>query len=187
MVEASLLRIARERNYPYVLQNELPELHACVDCRELTAEHREQLHHISNTLQLGWSAEEYFHFIRDSCKVFFDVFEWSEYIKRVDFSVGTRFHGNLIALLHGVPAVIIAHDSRTLEMCELMKIPHLSLAEIERVDVSDVYDWADFAPFCSAYEELYCSYVDFLEENGIAHVLRPSSPVQAEKSPEDST
>ena len=44
-----------------------------------------------------------------------EAWTWLEYLRDFDFATGTRLHGNVAALLAGVPAVLLAHDSRTLE------------------------------------------------------------------------
>lgn len=49
---------------------------------------------------------------------------WMQYLSGFDFSVGTRIHGNITALLAGVPALVLAHDSRTLELARYHEIPH---------------------------------------------------------------
>jgi hypothetical protein len=54
---------------------------------------------------------------------FFDAPAWMDFLKRFDFVVGTRFHGAMLALQVGVPAAVIAHDSRTYEMCTTMGVP----------------------------------------------------------------
>jgi hypothetical protein len=54
---------------------------------------------------------------------FGDVDHWMAWTKRYDFVVGPRFHGVMLAIQAGVPAGCIAHDSRTLEMCQTMEIP----------------------------------------------------------------
>ena len=54
---------------------------------------------------------------------FFDVPGWLDFLRRFDFVVGTRFHGAMLAMQVGVPAAVIAHDSRTHEMCTTMGVP----------------------------------------------------------------
>jgi hypothetical protein len=54
---------------------------------------------------------------------FSDVRQWMDFVRRFDFVVGTRFHGAMLAIQAGVPAACIAHDSRTMEMCQTMEIP----------------------------------------------------------------
>jgi polysaccharide pyruvyl transferase WcaK-like protein len=61
---------------------------------------------------------------------FGDVQAWMDFLRKFDFVIGTRVHGAMLALQAGVPAACIAHDSRTLELCETMGMPARSFAEI---------------------------------------------------------
>ena len=54
---------------------------------------------------------------------FADASSWMESMRSFDFVAGPRFHGVMLAMQAGTPGGVIAHDSRTLEMCETMKIP----------------------------------------------------------------
>ena len=51
-------------------------------------------------------------------------------MRRFDFVVGSRIHGTLIGLQAGVPSLCIVHDSRTLELCQTMKVPHVLAASL---------------------------------------------------------
>ena len=54
---------------------------------------------------------------------FADATSWLESMRNFDFVVGPRFHGVMLAMQAGTPGGVIAHDSRTHEMCETMEIP----------------------------------------------------------------
>lgn len=64
-------------------------------------------------------------YFKENTHIFCDVYEWSSFVSGFDLVLGTRFHGCLIALLSGVPALLLVHDSRTLEMAELAGIPYV--------------------------------------------------------------
>lgn len=101
-----------------------------------------------------------------------DITPWIEELKHYHLSLGTRIHGNIIALLAGVPAVVIAHDSRTREMADLYHIPHVSLHSLRRgFDPYDLYQWADFGPLHAHYREKLRNMARFLSDNGLAHTL----------------
>lgn len=58
---------------------------------------------------------------------------WSKKLKAFSpqLSIGTRLHGNLLALSTGVPTIFISGDVRTREMTQTMGLPYLdSLVEI---------------------------------------------------------
>ena len=105
--------------------------------------------------------------------VFFDVSSWIEYCRRFDFVVGTRIHGVAIALQAGVPALCIAHDSRTLELCRTMKVPYVKAEDvIDGVKIDQLLDLADFdALEFDVNRRMLCRrYVKFLRDN----LLRPA-------------
>lgn len=103
-------------------------------------------------------------------QAFFDVVDWMEHYRRFDLVVGTRIHGVMLALQAGVPALCIAHDSRTLELCETMKVPHVLAQDHLRGFAEDqlwsLFDF-DGAEFDANRRRLCARYVAFLEGNGL--------------------
>lgn len=171
-IESDLLKLMVTRGYDYVLQNEFPEMDILY-ANELNGDIMFQLRSIAEKFGLGLEAQTFAAHIKKSCKVFFSVEGWADYIKTKDFSIGTRFHGNIIALQNGVPAVVIAHDSRTTEMCKLMKIPHHAVDNCDLSNLEKIYQEADFDTFTANYKQLYQNYFNFLNENTVAHNLAP--------------
>ena len=103
-------------------------------------------------------------------QAFFDAAVWMEHYRRFDFVVGTRIHGVMLALQAGVPALCIAHDSRTLELCETMKVPHV-LARDHPQGLAEDQLWPlfhfDGVEFDANRRRLCARYVAFLEGNGL--------------------
>ena len=178
-VAAELLRTAMNRGYEYVLQDEIPEIDLLF-ATELDDLLREQVWSILARLSLEVAEDDYFRFVKNHGRLFFSVEEWASHIRTKDFSIGTRFHGNVIALVNGVPAVVVVHDARTAELCELTKIPSLGLDADRLRDLRSVYEDADYAGFVSTYSLLYRRYAAFLEDNGVPHNLsvREAPPVR---------
>ena len=83
----------------------------------------EDLEALANYVCPDMNLEEFIRWGRIHGKVFFDVSDWMDYYKGFDFVIGTRIHGTMLALQAGTPALCIAHDSRTLELCQTMKMP----------------------------------------------------------------
>lgn len=165
--EVGLFRLAMERGAPYVLQNEQPEMQLA--CGESAASHQPALASLSRFF--GASADSIADYYARFGKVFFSTEEWFSWIADYDFSCGTRFHGNVAALLNGVPAVVLTHDSRTKELCEFAAIPHVPVSGIDRLSFEDLYAAANFDLFESRYNTLYREYVAFLDSNRIPHRL----------------
>lgn len=67
---------------------------------------------------------EYREFFRQKARVFFDTERWKAHVRNyADIMVGSRFHGNTVALLSGVPALYAPFDWRTLELCSFHGLP----------------------------------------------------------------
>ena len=122
---------------------------------------------------------EFVRWSRAHGKVFFNVPDWMDHYKAFDFVIGTRIHGVMVALQAGVPALCIAHDSRTLELCQTMQIPHVLPATIERLTVlrDELRSLFHFDPdvFDANRQHLARRYVRFLDRNG----LRPAPWLRA--------
>jgi hypothetical protein len=108
----------------------------------------------------------------DRVRFFTDIPPWLAFMRTCKFSIGTRIHGNVAALLAGVPAMVIAHDSRTLELSMHHRIPHvLANAVSESSSLAQLYEMADCGPANDASSDLFGCYKGFLERNGIDHAL----------------
>lgn len=77
-------------------------------------------------------------------KAFCRVDNWLNYAKSRSAFCGTRIHGNMVGIQSGTPSLPIAHDSRTEELCEIMKLPHITpdffLKIKNKSDLVDAFD-----------------------------------------------
>lgn len=169
-VEAQLLRLSVQNGYSYVLQNEMPEMQVLWADDDAT-EYLSELEAIVTKFDLGVTSERFLRHIKSTNRLFFDLNEWDEYISAFDLSIGSRFHGNAIALTNGVPAIMLTHDSRTTEMAQLMRIPHIMVEEVGTLDVKELALSADYDHFEQEYPSAYDRFVEFLDENGLPHKL----------------
>lgn len=107
----------------------------------------------------------------DRVRFFLDPRTWFEHLARYDFSFGTRIHGTIAALLAGTPAVLLAHDSRTLELANHHQIPFRTIRELpEDVDAAQLYAEADWEPLNRAQAENWANFAAFLDRQGLNHV-----------------
>ena len=98
---------------------------------------------------------------------------WFEYMKGVDYSFGSRIHGNIAAVINGVPAYVFTPDTRTEEICRFANIPFTPIAQLKGgEDIRDFLEKADFRAVCRGHEERFRHYVDFLNLNGLDHIYR---------------
>ncbi|SEJ78638.1 Polysaccharide pyruvyl transferase [Sphingobium sp. AP50] len=86
------------------------------------------------------SLEEFQRTGRRHFHVWWDVPAWMEHLTRADFVIGTRIHGTALALQAGTPALCVAWDSRTYELCRSMNIPYVSI--YDEPWRSGQFDWA---------------------------------------------
>jgi hypothetical protein len=108
----------------------------------------------------------------DRVRFFLDPWPWLEWMRERDLSFGTRIHGNLIALLAGTPAYVLAHDSRTLELARYFDVPHRRFTDPSLpVDAAELYEEADFSGLESGQAERCERLIGFLEKNGLEHTL----------------
>ncbi|CCK28747.1 hypothetical protein BN159_4368 [Streptomyces davaonensis JCM 4913] len=97
-----------------------------------------------------------------------DPATWIDELRAYDFAYGTRIHGNIAALLAGTPAVVLTHDSRTLELCRYFDIPHRQLSGLTAdTDPRDLYEAADFSAMIKGHGERFERITAFLTRNGL--------------------
>lgn len=82
-------------------------------------------------------SERDFEFIR-KWFMFPDAATWRQYMSSRDLYVGDRFHGGVVALQAGVPALIVSGDLRVQELTEFFAIPSVNFSDLRGVDFSDV-------------------------------------------------
>lgn len=97
-----------------------------------------------------------------------DPATWISELGGYDFAYGTRIHGNVAALLAGTPAVVLTHDSRTLELCRYFDIPHRPLAGLSaETDPRELSENADFTAMRKGHRERFERIVAFLDRNDL--------------------
>lgn len=107
----------------------------------------------------------------DRFRLFLDTWTWYDFLATQDFAYGTRFHGNVAALLARTPAMLLAHDSRTLELADYHRMPHRIVPEFSTpIRAEELYDDVDFAEFNAAMPDRFDRYMTFLERNDLAHI-----------------
>lgn len=106
-------------------------------------------------------------FLKERIKVFYDAPDWRRFLigKGFNFCIGSRIHGNIMALLSGIPAVVIAVDSRTREMADFYGIPCLLNRSIGALQ--DLYDNLDYSAFNRTYRKRYDAFEVFLKQRGL--------------------
>ena len=104
-------------------------------------------------------------------RFFLDPKSWFDHLSQYDFSFGTRIHGNIAALLGGTPALLLAHDSRTLELGDYHQIPHRQIGSLPaEADPAALYAECDWEPMNAGHGGRWDRFAAFLAEHGLEHV-----------------
>lgn len=122
------------------------------------------------TLENCCGDEYQFRYLQDWLKrqmhVFFHIEDWLAWVRQYDFSLGSRFHGNVIAITSGIPALTMVVDSRMDEMTRLFRLPTLPMEDFRlEKPLEYYYDLADYTDFNKAYPERMRVFRDFLQRN----------------------
>lgn len=108
-------------------------------------------------------------FYTECGRYFYSVKDWIDGIKgRDDFSIGSRFHGNIAAILSGVPTLMINVDKRMKGMNDFYKIPSIDITEFDNKKPIEYYrSLADYSRFNKTYAKRYDDFVDYCKKNGV--------------------
>ena len=103
---------------------------------------------------------------------YFSVEQWLEDSARFDFSVGPRFHGNMVAFQAGTPALWITHDARTRELVATTGLPSMPLDRFLKSCPTVQSAWAQvrFDPieYMNKRKSLWESFARVAELSGVA-------------------
>lgn len=167
-IENAILVFALQNESTFVAQDEIEELAAMEGDQPCAAPVLKYFDQVA--------PESVDAFFRKKTRYFCDVETWAAYIRTQNLSIGSRFHGNLIALINGTPALMVVHDSRTMEMCTLLGIPHIHISRLVAENyspewISEQVQALTFDGFEKAYAALYKRFTKFLDSNGLKHNL----------------
>ena len=86
-------------------------------------------------------------FAINNFETFFNVEAWMEYLNRFNLSIGSRMHGNMIAMQSGIPTIFLTHDARLQEMVNIMKLPFVKFNEIKNINkLEEIIPLINFDP-----------------------------------------
>lgn len=101
-------------------------------------------------------------------QVFFEAEPWADWIRQFDFFIGSRFHGNVLAITQGIPALTMTIDARMNEMTRLFRMPTL---DVQRFSMDKplkyYYELADYTEFNRVYPRRMADFRAFLRKNGL--------------------
>ena len=110
-------------------------------------------------------------FFMQKSHLFFDCASWKNHIRdNLDIVIGSRFHGNAIAMLAGKPALCIPSDWRTYELCQFHSLPMIHVNSLPQLDslISSVP--FDLDKMTKAWSGAMAAFAHFLEANALPPV-----------------
>lgn len=87
-----------------------------------------------------------------------------------DFMIGSRIHSSIVAILSGVPSLLIVHSTRVKEIADYHKIPYIMRSEINSNTSLETLYYKTLYKMQSFYENYDFNlkeYTDFLIKNNI--------------------
>ena len=118
-------------------------------------------------------------YVADHLRCHFTWRGWQAQLQGAAFACGSRFHGNMMALLAGVPAVWFLHDTRTRELCAALDLPGIEVRALadDGFSLERVLAQADYSRFNARYAEKCAAFDSFLSaqfQPGASHVAAVS-------------
>ena len=105
-------------------------------------------------------------YMKDKGLAFLNAKTWMDFLSTRDFSIGSRIHGNITAILSGTPCYILVSDSRIKELVDIHNIPHTMIKDLKKEDdIFKLHEKADFGAIHRGHEDRFMHYLDFLRAN----------------------
>ena len=124
---------------------------------------------ITDIQRILLSYGEVHEFYKECGRYFYSVEDWINGIKGVnDFSIGSRFHGNVAAILSGIPTLMVNVDKRMEGMNRFFKIPSIDIKDFDVNKPIEYYrELADYSEFNKNYKKVYDNFIEYCAKNGV--------------------
>ncbi len=108
-------------------------------------------------------------YMQDRIKFYGDYGAWVNGLRDlgINFSFGSRIHGSILPILQGIPAYILATDSRVRELAEYFEIPFEKMPK-RLDDLHTYYEKADYSNFNRNFAAKYAKFKTFVEKIGVS-------------------
>lgn len=112
-------------------------------------------------------------------RLFNDFYSWEKFLRtqKINFSYGSRIHGNFSAILSEIPAFLEVVDSRTRELAEFFEIPNSVEIDFNPNcdDLYELYKKIDYTKFNKNLSVKFDNLQAFLKKHGIENSLEDNS------------
>ena len=176
--ENALFRRMLFENSYYVLQNEQSEMTALEGKPGNEVQTRNAVATVASLFDVKDDLDQAVaKYLSHRLRMFFDPDAWVAAMGTMTAAVGTRFHGNVAAVLAGTPALFLAHDMRTKELCDLFRLPSLTVDKPYGADeVLERLLSVDYGPFLGHLPYVQAEWTLFLARNGFPQPRQGGSP-----------
>ena len=108
-------------------------------------------------------------FLRDHTALMFNhPMSWINFQRGQVLSVGTRVHGNITAVLAGIPALFLPQEARTRELCEYHQFAYLTPDDMKNVrTLPEALERVDFMRPVRRHSQTFRHYLDFMRANAL--------------------
>jgi hypothetical protein len=141
-LEETFFRWTIERNGLYVQQSGGDEI-ATLSTGEVTKNTLHTAKSVKSIIYPHGSKSRFLEHVKSRHRIFWSATKWIEELRSVDLTFGSRLHGNMAALAAGVPGIFVAHDSRTDELIETMKLPHVAADKVPE-NIEQIFSLVEF-------------------------------------------
>ena len=116
--------------------------------------------------------------------LFCNPYEWIKYIADNDFSMsfGSRIHGNIAALLAGVPALLHVRDLRTLDIADFYGLPRMFDKDLKNQHLFDIYENLDYSEFNKRYLDNFNRFQEFLVSCDLVEKINEDNQLRCQES-----
>ncbi len=115
-----------------------------------------KLKHIENLLQ------------NNHVKLYCNYQSWVQDLQnqKINFSYGTRIHGNIVPILSNIPSVVEVVDSRTRELTEYFDIPSVKASD-DIYDIEEIYNNISYKNFNESFSKKFDKFKKFMNDCGL--------------------
>ena len=160
-IDSNLLKIAKKQHEYYVVGQNIAEL----KCLRLGISDKK--------IESKWYFADINHelYKENHMRGFLTAGDWIRYMKRIDYSVGGKFHGNVAAILGGAKTLFIPSDARMQELVSFHKLPSIPSKQWNRISFfEEIIESVDFESHIKQHKDNFFNYVGFLEKIGLPSV-----------------
>lgn len=112
-------------------------------------------------------------FTSGHARFFLNAPTWFDFFHDVDFTFGSRLHGNIAGILGGSQSLLIPKDARTRELALYHNLAHIPYTDITpETDIFDLIERVDFQSPIKSQAQNFDHYIDFLNKNNLEHIYK---------------